>query len=131
MNKTLDERGDTIVQTVIVAPALLLLIMSVIQFALVAHARNVAEAAAQEGVTAARRFDATSADGRSKATEVLATLGPRMLRDTSVVVDRTPTAVTVTVAGSPLSFVPGFSHRIVESSSGPVERYVAPVKEGS
>jgi Flp pilus assembly protein TadG len=129
MAKTRDERGDAIVQTVIVAPALLLLIMVIIQFALVAHARNVAEAAAQDGVTAARRFDATEADGQARASAALASLGPRMLSERGVSVVKTQTDVTVTVTGTPLTLVPGFGRKIVETSSGPVERYVAPVDD--
>jgi Flp pilus assembly protein TadG len=129
MAKTRDERGDAIVQTVIVAPALLLLIMVIIQFALVAHARNVAEAAAQDGVTAARRSDATEADGQARASAALASLGPRMLSERGVSVVKTQTDVTVTVTGTPLTLVPGFGRKIVETSSGPVERYVAPVDD--
>jgi Flp pilus assembly protein TadG len=130
MSDRRDERGDTIVQTVIVAPALLLLIMLVVQFALIAHAQNVAEAAAQEGVSAARRFDATEADGQQAADVALSSLGPRMLTGRSISVGRTPESVTVTVTGEALTLVPGFGRTIVEASSGPVERYVAPQREG-
>ena len=42
-----DERGAvSIVQVVLIAPALLLVLMFIVQFALVAHAQSVAEAAA-------------------------------------------------------------------------------------
>lgn len=129
MTRQRDERGETMVQTVIVAPALFLLIMGVIQVALIAHAQNVAEAAAQEGATAARQFNATSTDGHVKASSALAVLGPRMLTDRKVIVDRTTTTATVTVTGRALTIVPGFSPRIVETSSGPVERYVAPERD--
>jgi Flp pilus assembly protein TadG len=113
-------------QTVIVAPVLFMLIMFILQFALIAHAQNVAEAAAQEGATAARRFDASGADGHAKASAALAQLGPRMLADRRVRVSRTSTTATVTVTGQVISLVPGFSPTITVTSSGPVERYVAP-----
>lgn len=129
MTRQRDERGETMVQTVIVAPALFLLIMGVIQVALIAHAQNVAEAAAQEGVTAARKFNATAADGQMKATAALAALGPRMFTGRKVIVDRTTATATVTVTGRALTIVPGFSRTIAETSSGPVERYVAPERD--
>lgn len=131
MNRRHDERGDTMVQTVIVAPALFLLIMGVIQFALIAHAQNVAEAAAQEGVTAARQFHASAADGQEQATAALDSLGPRMLTQREIVVDRTTTTVLVTVRGQALTFIPGFSRTIIETSAGSVERYVPPEQDGS
>lgn len=120
-----DERGE-ITQTVIVAPALFLLIMAVVQYGLVAHARNVAEAAAQEAVASAGSFDAKADDGHASATAALDTLGPKMLTSRAVNVERTPTTVTVTVTGTALSFIPGLSPQINETASGPVERYVAP-----
>lgn len=129
MTRQRNERGETMVQTVIVAPALFLLIMGVIQVALIAHAQNVAEAAAQEGVAAARKFNASAADGEATASAALADLGPRMLTGREVVVARTATTATVTVTGRALSIVPGFGRTIVETSSGPVERYVAPERD--
>lgn len=125
-----NERGDTMVQTVIVAPVLFLLIMGVLQFALVAHAQNVAEAAAQEGVAAARRFDAKASDGVVEANSALDTLGARMLSERQVSVDRSQTRATVTVTGRVLSLIPGVKPSINETASGPVERYVAPEVDG-
>lgn len=130
MRREHDERGDTMVQTVIVAPVLFLLIMGILQFALVAHAQNVAEAAAQEGVAAARRFDAQSSDGVAEANSALDTLGPRMLHERRVSVARSQTTATVTVTGRVLSLVPGIKPSISETASGPVERYVPPQVDG-
>lgn len=124
------ERGEAMTQTVIVAPVLFLLIMTIIEFALVAHAQNVAEAAAQEGVAAARQFDADQSAGVTNATDALSSLGPDMLTERNVRVTRSPTTVTVTVSGEALSLVPGLHPHISETSSGPIERYVAPQKAG-
>ncbi|MEG9227294.1 TadE/TadG family type IV pilus assembly protein [Aeromicrobium sp. Sec7.5] len=123
--KRRDERGE-IATTLLVAPTLFLLIMTVFQFALIAHARNVAEAAAQEAVASASTFDGTAADGQASATAALDTLGPRMLTNRTVDVDRSATTVTVSVTGTPLSFIPFLKPTIVETSTGPIERYVAP-----
>jgi Flp pilus assembly protein TadG len=125
-----NEKGEAIAQTVIVAPVLFALIMGVIQFALVAHAQNVAEAAAQEGTSAARRFNATEADGKVEAISALRSLGPKMLSARDVKVDRTASTVTVTVTGQALSLVPFLHPNVSETASGPVERYVPPVEAG-
>jgi hypothetical protein len=111
---------------VIVAPAVFLLIMTVVQVALIAHARNVAEAAAQEGVAAARRFDGTATDGSATATAALGALGPRMLTDRRVSVGRSSTAAEVTITGRVISLAPGLGLTITATASGPVERYVPP-----
>jgi Flp pilus assembly protein TadG len=121
-----DERGSTIAETVIVAPAVFLLIMTVVQVALVAHARNVAEAAAQDGVATARRFDGSASDGSATATAALGALGPRMLTDRRVSVDRSPTTAAVTITGRVISLTPGLDLTITATASGPVERYVPP-----
>jgi Flp pilus assembly protein TadG len=124
-----DERGSTIAETVIVAPAVFLLIMTVVQVALIAHARNVAEAAAQEAVAAARRFDGTAADGSATATAALAALGPRMLTDQRVRVQRSASTAEVTISGRVISLAPGLGLTISATASGPVERYVPPVAD--
>lgn len=124
------ERGETMVQTVIVAPALFVLIMGILQFAIVAHAQNVAKAAAQEGVAAARRFDADAADGYAAANSALSGLGPRMLNERRVKVNRTQESASVTITGRVLSLVPGFKPAVSETATGPVERYVAPQEDG-
>jgi len=123
MNSRRGDRGDTVVQTVIVAPALFLMIMAIIQIALVAHARNVAEAAAQDGVNAARQFDGTTATGHQAANQALDTLGPKMLTDRHISVDRTTTTASVTITGRSLSFIPGVSPRIEVTSVASIERW--------
>jgi Flp pilus assembly protein TadG len=122
-----DERGTaSLAQTVLVAPALLLTLMLIVQFGLYFHAQNVAEHAAQEGAAAGRRFDGSQADAAERARMFLAELGPRMLTGRHVSAHRTPETSTVTVTGTVISVVPGLDLRIEESASGPVERYVPP-----
>jgi len=41
-----------------------------------------------------------------------------------VVADRTQTSAAVSVDGTVVSLLPGFSFQVHESASGPVERYV-------
>ena len=123
-----DERGaSSLAQVVLTAPALLFLLMLVVQFGLMFHARNVAEQAAQEGAAAARRFDGTQAQARAEALQLLANVGEGTLKNRAVTATRTGDNATVTVTGTVVAVVPGFSLQVSESASGPVEKYVPPV----
>jgi len=123
-----DERGAvSLAQVVITAPALLFLLMLIVQFGLMFHARNIAEQAAQEGAAVARRFDGTQAQGREKALQLLTAVGEGTLKNRDVTANRTADTATVTVTGTVVSVVPGFSLSVSESASGPVEKYVPPV----
>jgi Flp pilus assembly protein TadG len=125
-----DERGATsIVQVVLIAPVLLLVLMFIVQFALVAHARSVVEAAAEQGAVVARRADGTQGGAQAEAVKYLDRLGPKMLTTRSVLASRTPEIATVTVTGTVISLVPGVHPKVKETSSGPVERYVPPVEQ--
>ena len=124
-----DERGAmSLAQVVITAPALLFLLMLIVQFGLMFHARNIAEQAAQEGAAVARRFDGTKTQGREKALQLLTAVGEGTLKNRDVTVTRTADTATVTVIGTVVSVVPGFSLVVSESASGPVEKYVPPVE---
>lgn len=112
-----------------VFPALLFVIMLIIQFALYAHAVSVAEAAAQDGAAVARRADGSKAGAESAANHSLDSLGPRMLTTRNVVANRTATEASVTVTGKVISLVPGVSLTIRETASGPVERFIDPVSQ--
>lgn len=121
------ERGSmSLAQVVITAPALLFLLMLIVQFGLMFHARNVAEQAAQEGVAAARRFDGTAEEGRANALQLLAALGDGTLKDRDVRASRTSGTASVTVTGTVVAVVPGLSLTVTERASGPVETYVPP-----
>lgn len=125
-----DERGAaSLIQLVLVAPVLLLVLMFIVQFALVAHARSVVEAAAEQGSAVARRADGTQAGAQAETVKYLDKLGPKMLMTRSVSANRTADTATVTVTGTVISLVPGVHPRVKETSSGPVERYVPPVEQ--
>lgn len=119
----------SLAQVVITAPALLFLLMLIVQFGLMFHARNIAEQAAQEGAAVARRFDGTQTQGREKALQLLTAVGEGTLKDRDVTASRTADTASVTVTGTVVSVVPGFSLSVSESASGPVEKYVPPSGE--
>ncbi|MGH7562317.1 MAG: TadE/TadG family type IV pilus assembly protein [Gemmatimonadales bacterium] len=66
-----DERGTASLELAIVAPALMLLVLGVLQFGLWYHAQNVVQAAALEGARVAAAEDGTAGAGRSRALEVV------------------------------------------------------------
>jgi Flp pilus assembly protein TadG len=114
------------VEVVIVLPAVILFTMMVVQYALVWHARHVAEAAAQDGLRAARSYQATAGEGQTAVSDYLNQVAPRLLTSTNVSVDRTATTVTVRVRGDVLSAIPGADFTVDETAVGPVERFIAP-----
>lgn len=125
-----DERGATsLIQFVLITPALMLTVMLIVQFGLVAHARSLVEAAAEEGAAVARRSDGTEAGAQAESMAYLDRLGRKMLTSRKVSASRTADSATVTVSGSVISLVPGIHLRVEETSSGPVERYVPPVRQ--
>ncbi|PNE38177.1 MULTISPECIES: TadE/TadG family type IV pilus assembly protein [Streptomyces] len=121
-----DDRGAVSTQLVLVVPALLLLAMLIVQFALVWHARHIAQYAAQRALAAARTQHGSAADGRAQAARSLAALGNRTLTTPSVEVERTTAQTTVRVRGTVMAVVPGLHLRATGSASGPTERLTTP-----
>ncbi|WP_338672604.1 TadE/TadG family type IV pilus assembly protein [Streptomyces sp. SCSIO 30461] len=116
------DRGAVSLQLVLVVPLLLLIALLVVQFALVWHARHIAQYAAERGLAAARVEDGTAADGRAQARRSLAALGDRVLIRPSVIVERTATRTTVRVRGPVIRVVPGLTLHAAGTASGPTER---------
>ncbi|MDQ1024775.1 Flp pilus assembly protein TadG [Streptomyces umbrinus] len=122
------DRGAASTQLVLVVPALLLIALLVVQFALVWHARHIAQYAAQRALAAARTQDGTAADGRTQAQRSLAALGSRVLTTPSVTAERTTTQTTVHVQGTVIRVlpVPGLALHASGNASGPTERITTP-----
>lgn len=122
------ETGAVTTETVLVTPALLLLLMLIVHFALWFHAYHLATAAAQEGARAARLEGGTEAAGREKATQLLDALGRKVIVERQVVSSRPPDADTarVEVTGYATPVVPGLRLAVRGVSEGPVERFRAP-----
>lgn len=124
------QRGATTVQVVLIAPLLMLTLMTIVQAGLIFYAQAVVEAAAQEGAAEARRFDGTEAGAQSRTETYLEALNSKILEGRSVQVTRSAETAEVTVTGSVISLVPFLELEIQESATGPVERYVPPVNAG-
>jgi Flp pilus assembly protein TadG len=65
------ERGSVAVELAVVAPALMLLVLGVLQFGLWYHAQNVVQTAAQEGARTAAAENGTAETGQARALELL------------------------------------------------------------
>ncbi|MFJ9619077.1 TadE/TadG family type IV pilus assembly protein [Streptomyces noursei] len=121
-----DDRGAATTQLALVVPVLLLLGMLVVQFALVWHARHIAQYAAVRALATARTKSGTAAEGRAQARRSLTALGGRILTAPSVAVDRTMTQTTVRVRGVVMAVVPGLHLHASGTVAGPTERLTAP-----
>lgn len=107
MRRRLSEDGDAVTETVIVVPVLLLLIMVVVQFGLWYHAEHVVQAAAQEGVRAARALDGTPADGKERARRFLAVTAASLIKEPAVQATRDDRQAAVEVTGRAVAVIPG------------------------
>ncbi|HSS08352.1 MAG TPA: TadE/TadG family type IV pilus assembly protein [Acidimicrobiales bacterium] len=114
------EAGATTLEAVLVFPVLLLLLMLIIQFALWYHANDLASAAAQDGVRAARVEGGTAADGASRANELLDQTGPSILQGRQVSVRRGADVARVEIRGTCIRLIPFLQlpvHAVAESST--------------
>lgn len=119
------EEGSAATEAVLVTPALLFLVMLVIQFGLWYHAQHVVRAAAEEGVRAARAEQSSEETGERTAESFLHQVGPRIVVDPVVRVERTADEVTVAVHGRAVSVVPGLSLPLAATAASPLERFRA------
>lgn len=117
--------GFSPIEAAIVFPVLVFMVMLVVQLALLWHGRNVAEAAAQDGLRSARGYQSTAALGQRDAEDYLRQVAPNLLPAPQVSVERTDTTVTVRVRAAVLSIVP-LGLAVDETAAGPVERFVGP-----
>lgn len=122
------ERGSASLEIAILAPALLALTFAVVQAGLWFHARSLALAAAQEGVTAARAYHAPTDAGPTRARAFLTQqAGDSLLGATVTTAGTTATVVRVTVRGHALSVLPGVrGPTITQSAQAGRERFTTP-----
>lgn len=112
-------------EAAITLPAIILVTMFIVQWAIVWHARSVAEAAAEEGLRTAESYQSTAADGKADTINYLHQVAPHVLAGAQVTVDRAPTTVTVRVQSPVMSVIPFGDFTVDESASGPVEAFTA------
>jgi Flp pilus assembly protein TadG len=118
------DSGYSIVEAAITLPVIFLLTMFIVQWAIVWHARNVAQATAQEALRTAESYQSTASAGQSDGDNYVAQVAPHVLGKDCVSVTRSPTTVTVRVHCEVISLVPFGHFSVDETVSGPVETYV-------
>ena len=128
MNLRRGEDGVTSTQLAVIMPAFLFWIMLIVQYGLYAHARQVASAAAAEGVDAGQVAGSDPGAAERATRSFLA--GAGNLADQSVRVDTGADSITVRVEGRPPQLVPGFAWRVTAVAEAPLERFV-PASERS
>lgn len=121
------EHGMVSLQMALLSPLILLITFTAVQATLYYHAHNVAAAAAQVGVEAARIQSGTAGDGRQAATSYLNEVGGSLMKGATVNVTRTQNTVTVRVSAPAPKIVPGTPLKGIDTRVvGVVERTTAP-----
>ncbi|MFD7444035.1 TadE family protein [Streptomyces sp. NPDC059909] len=122
------DRGDASIQMAIVFPFVLLATLAVVQASMWFYARQIALTAAREGLSAARSYQATPANGAAQAREVLGrTAGDSLLSPSVSTAGSNAQRVRIQVSGTAQSMIPGVPGlRITQSASGAVERWTVP-----
>jgi hypothetical protein len=120
---TTDDRGSMVVEAVLVIPVIMLILVTVIQFALWAHAAQVAQLAASEGDRAARSFGGGAVAGVSRSQAVLQGPGSDLSSSETVVVVMPGDLARTTVTGRAVSLLPGLSLPVSAVQIGPIQEF--------
>jgi len=121
------QRGSVTIEVVVLFPVLLVMVIAIVQYGLWYHARTLALAAAQQGVTAARTYTAEPAAGTQAAREFLDSHAADTLTAVTITTATAgPGQVGVQVSGRAMSIVPGIPGLdVTQSAAGPIERFTA------
>jgi Flp pilus assembly protein TadG len=118
------DRGAGAAEVVIAVPLLMLLILAIVQFAVWAHASEVAQATAEEALAAARVQGSSAAAGQQRAQQVLGQIGGAILVDPQVSVTRTVGSATVQITATAERIIPFIVTPVRVTVTGPAERFV-------
>jgi hypothetical protein len=116
------DRGSTTLETVIVFPAILILIFGAFQLGFWYHARSISLAAAQEAARAGAVYGAGAADAYAAGESFLDRAGRGLMESSAIEVTLSADEITVTVTGQALSLIPGWPVIVVQTARLPVER---------
>jgi len=126
--------GASTLEWALLTPVLILVMLCVVQFAMVYHARHVALAAAQAGARVARTQpvgggwqDAAVA----KATGDVRQIGPQLISGLRVRTGETGDQRWVEVSGEAVRVIPFLTFRVAQRSQGPIECFRPDVGEGT
>lgn len=115
--------GGSVVEAVLVIPAVMLVLLVVVQFALWAHASQVTQLAAAEGNRTARALGNSAASGSAQAQTVLES-SRASITGTTVSIDILPGGIVRTrVTGYAVSIVPELSFPVSATVVGPQQEF--------
>lgn len=115
-----DDEGSATVEFVIAVPALMLMLLIVVQAGIWGIAAYTAHAAAGEAVTDLRASDGTPATAAEAAAEAVADLGGG-LNGLAVDAERDGQNATVTLSGTAPALIPGLGLPVEVTLAAPVE----------
>ena len=126
-----NERGTATLELAIVAPALMLLVLGIVQFGLWYHAEHVTRTAAVEAARLAAAEDGTQSEARSRATDVLTAGLGGAAEAPSIDVDISSDTVraTVTARLRGLLPIPGFSSFVLRGDATAYRERFRPARE--
>jgi hypothetical protein len=112
-----------VVEAVIVIPVIMVIVLVLIQFALWAHAAQVAQLAASEGDRVARSAGGGPAAGAVQARSVLGAPGSDLASSRAVVVVMAGDVVRTSVTGRATSILPGLALPVSAVAVGPIQEF--------
>ncbi|MDF5759051.1 TadE/TadG family type IV pilus assembly protein [Spongiactinospora sp. TRM90649] len=119
------EQGSATLETALVYPVVLLLVLLAVNAALWFHARNIALSAAQEGLRSARVHGAALSAGQVAAERFIQQTAGSFLTSAQVRVQRRANTVEVAISGEAISLVPVLSLGVHQVARAPVERWTS------
>lgn len=118
------ERGSGTVEMVIVLPALMILLLLVVQYALWAHANALVQSAAAEGDQAARAVGGTPAAGVVAAQGFLRATGAKLVVGPTVTANvQAGGMARVDVSAQVETILPGIHIGVSATSIGPIQEF--------
>jgi len=117
-----DQRGALSIEFLLVISALMIVFLLMLQYAVQAHARQVAQAAAEDALAAATAYDGTAATGENAGKHTADDLGG--LSNTTVSVTRNGATASVTITGDVDQLIPFLPVTVTVHLEGPVEHFV-------
>ena len=112
------------VETAVIVPVAMVVILVLVQVALWAHAAQVVQAAAAQGDQVARAYRSSATAGAAAARSFLDRLGGGVVTGAQVASSVTPAGMAeVSVSGRAASILPFFSLPVSAHSIGPVQAY--------
>lgn len=113
--------GYSVLEAAITLPTIVFLLMAIVQWAIVWHARGLAQAAAQEGLRNAAAYGSSTSAGRQDIANYIRQVAPNAVTDPQIEVIRDGNTITVHIHAHVPSLVPFGTFSVDATASGPVE----------